>query len=151
MAFSNIFRLRQSNVREHKKKKLILDKVSVERFEFTFAYIPTWQSQMMNSPERNGGVSPSPYFVNVAKSVAINASPSTKPIFEKGSYLIKAIYSSFGRYIGRRTFRFLLLVFPLLSARLSKGNPQYPTACWRPANFRDKLLIIISKLGKLVH
>lgn len=105
----------------------------------------------MNSPERNGGV---PHLVSphlVAKSVAINASPSTKPIFEKGSYLIKAIYSSFGRYIGRRTFPFLLLVFPLLSARLSKGNPQYPAARWRPANFRDKLLIIISKLGKLVR
>lgn len=46
-----------------------------------------------------------------AESVAVSASPSTKPIFEKGSYLIKAIYSSFGR----RTFRFLLLVFSPLS------------------------------------
>lgn len=85
----------------------------------------------MNSPERNGGVPHlvPPHLVNVAKSVAINASPSTKPIFEKGSYLIKAIYSSFGRYIGRRTFPFLLLVFPLLSARLSpRGIHNIPLA-----------------------
>lgn len=73
----------------------------------------------------------------LAKGKPVSASPSTKPIFEKGGYLIKAIYSRPSSGLSLRR---------VLSCRWK--NLQYPRR-WHPANSRDKLLIIISILGEV--
>lgn len=70
-----------------------------------------------------------------AKSEPVSASPSTKPIFEKRGYLIKAIYTR-PSSASRSGVSF--------SCRWK--NRQYPRR-WHSANSRDKLLIIISILG----